>query len=99
MHVIAKPALVAFWQLHPDAESSLTAWYRIVTASAFVDFNPLRAVFASADYVAGLTVFNISGNKYRLITSIHYNRQKIYVRAVLTHADYDRGDWKKRKKG
>ena len=99
MHVIAKPALVAFWQIHPDAESSLTALYRIVTASAFVDFNSQRAVFASADYVAGLTVFNIGGNKYRLITSIHYNRQKIYVRAVLKHAEYDHGEWKKRTKG
>jgi mRNA interferase HigB len=52
-------------------------------------------VFASADNVEGLTVFDIGGNKFRLITSIHYNRRKVYIRAVLTHAEYDRGNWKR----
>jgi mRNA interferase HigB len=63
----------------------------------FADFNKLRATFASADYVDGLTIFNIGGNKYRLIAAIHYNRHKVFVRAALTHAEYDRGDWKRRK--
>ena len=95
MHVIAKPALVNFWRIHPDAQSPLEAWHQIMEAGEFADFNALRSTFASADYVTGLTVFNIGGNKYRLIASIHYNRQKAYIRAVLTHAAYDRGDWKK----
>jgi mRNA interferase HigB len=56
----------------------------------------LRETFASADYVDGLTVFNIGGNKYRLIASIHYNRRKVYIRNVLTHAEYDRETWKRR---
>ncbi|SFU34713.1 mRNA interferase HigB [Nitrosomonas eutropha] len=60
----------------------------------FADFNDLRGTFASADYVDGLTVFNIGGNKYRLIASIHYNRHKVYIRAVLTHEEYDRDEWK-----
>jgi mRNA interferase HigB len=62
----------------------------------FSDFNALRDTFPSADYVDGLTVFNIGGNKYRLIASIHYNRRKVYIRNVLTHADYDREGWKRR---
>ena len=61
----------------------------------FVDFNELKATFASADYVNGLTVFNVGGNKYRLIAAIHYNRRKVFVRAVLTHPEYDRGQWKR----
>ena len=97
MHVIAKPALVEFWAIHPDAERPLQAWYRTVESEVFADFNDLRATFASADYVEGLTVFNIGGNKYRLIAAIHYNRYKVFIRAVLTHAEYDRGDWKRRK--
>jgi mRNA interferase HigB len=97
MHVIAKPTLVEFWLRHPDAEKSLQAWHRIVESEVFADFNDLRATFANADYVDGLTVFNIGGNKYRLIAAIHYNRHKVYIRAVLTHAEYDRGDWKRRK--
>ncbi len=97
MHVIAKPALIKFWSIHPDAESSLQAWYSTVENEVFADFNDLRETFASADYVDGLTVFNISGNKYRLIAAIHYNRHKVYIRAVLTHTEYDRGDWKRKK--
>lgn len=97
MHVIAKPALVEFWEKHPDAENPLQAWYRTMESEVFADFNDLRATFASADYVDGLTVFNSGGNKYRLIAAIHYNRHKVFIRAVLTHAEYDRGDWKRRK--
>jgi len=94
MHVIAKPALVMFWGKHPDAESPLQAWFKTMESKNFVDFNDLRATFKSADYVDGLTVFNIGGNKYRLIASIHYNRNKVFIRAVLTHAEHDRGSWK-----
>ena len=94
MHVIAKPALVEFWTRHPDSGSPLQAWYRIMESEVFADFNDLRATFASADYVDGLTVFNIGGNKYRLIAAIHYNRRRIYIRHVLTHTEYDKGKWK-----
>ncbi|MCD6734926.1 MAG: type II toxin-antitoxin system HigB family toxin [Burkholderiaceae bacterium] len=95
MHVIAKPILIEFWQKHPDAERPLAAWYRIMESEVFADFNDLRATFASADYLDGLTVFDIGGNKYRLITAIHYNRRKVYVREVLAHETYDRGRWKR----
>ncbi|TMH09827.1 MAG: type II toxin-antitoxin system HigB family toxin [Betaproteobacteria bacterium] len=97
MHVIAKPALVEFWTKHPDAEAPLQAWYRVMENEVFVDFNELRETFASADYVDGRTVFNIGGNKYRLVAAIHYNRHKVYIRALLTHAEYDRGRWKRSK--
>lgn len=97
MHVIAKPALIEFWAKYPDAESPLQAWFRTMESGVFTDFNNLRATFASADYVNGLTVFNIGGNKCRLIAAIHYNRHKAFIRAVLTHVEYDRGDWKRRK--
>ena len=63
-------------------------------SEVFADFSDLRATLASADHVYGMTVFNIGGNKYRLIAAIHYNRRKLFIRAVLTHAEYDRGAWK-----
>ena len=66
-------------------------------SGVFSDFNDLRATFASADYLDGLTIFDIGGNKYRLIAAIHYNRHKVFIRAVLTHAEYDHGNWKRRK--
>ena len=98
VHVIAKPILVEFWTKHPDAKHPLGAWYRTMKMEVFRDFNDLRATFASADYVDGLTVFNIGGNKYRLIASIHYNRHKVYIRGVLTHEEYDRDGWKRNRR-
>ena len=98
VHVIAKPILVEFWTKHPDAESSLDAWYHIMKTGVYADFNDLRATFASADHVDGLTVFNIGGNKYRLIASVHYNRHKAYIHAVLTHEEYDREGWKRKRR-
>jgi len=97
MHVIAKPVLTAFWRRHPDAGAPLRAWHSIFSKTDFTGFEDVRRIFPRADRVEGLTVFDIGGNKFRLITAIHYNRRKVYIRAVLTHADYDRGNWKKRR--
>ncbi len=60
----------------------------------FKSIAELRTIFPSADKAGKLTVFNIGGNKIRLIAAIHYNRQKIYIREVLTHAEYDKNKWK-----
>ncbi|MBP6472494.1 MAG: type II toxin-antitoxin system HigB family toxin [Chloroflexi bacterium] len=95
MHIISRKALQQFWTQHPDSQSALLRWYKIVEQSNFAGFDELRRTFPSADNVGDLIVFNISGNKYRLIASIHFNRGKVYVRHVLTHAEYDRGAWKK----
>ena len=94
MHVISRKALRMFGEKHPDSESSLTRWYKAMTTNIFRGFNELRETFSTADMVEDLIVFNISGNKYRLVASIHFNRGKVYVRHVLTHAEYDKGAWK-----
>jgi mRNA interferase HigB len=62
----------------------------------YATFAELRRNLPHADQVGGLTVFNIGGNKARLIAAIHYNRRKVYIRAVLTHAEYDAGRWKEK---
>lgn len=69
-------------------------WLTIVRKTAYGSFADLRVTFPSADQVGRYTVFNIRGNKFRLITAIHYSRQKVYIRHVLTHAEYDRGAWR-----
>ena len=56
----------------------------------------LEVDVSDADHVGKLTVFNVGGNKVRVIAAIHYNRKRIYIRAVLTHEEYDRGRWKER---
>ena len=94
MHVISRKALREFWGKHPDSETSLSRWFKAVKNSEFSNFNDLRSAFPNADKVENLIVFDIGGNKYRLIASVHFNRGKVYVRHVLTHSEYDRGKWK-----
>lgn len=94
MHVITRKRLNDFVEIHPDTRAGLVHWYQLIKSGTFRDFAQLRAVFPAADQVGKLTVFNIGGNKARLIAAIHYNRQKVYIRAVLTHTDYDEGQWK-----
>lgn len=65
-----------------------------MNSEIFDSFPDVRSVFPSADHVGQFTVFNINGNRFRLIAVIHYNRKKVYVREILTHAHYDKGNWK-----
>jgi mRNA interferase HigB len=95
MHVITRKRLNEFVETHADAKSSLARWYAIMRKSRFPDFAKLREIFPQADQVGKFTVFNIGGNKVRLIAAVHYNRNKIYIRHVLTHQEYDTGKWKK----
>ena len=94
MHIITRKRLNEFAQKHPDTKTSLEHWYQSMKRGRFRSFVELRAEFPHADPVGKLTVFNIGGNKARLIAAMHYNRQKVYIRAVLTHDEYDQGKWK-----
>jgi mRNA interferase HigB len=96
MHIITRKRLNEFAEKHPTATSGLVLWYRALKRNNPPNFVELRRIFPHADQVSGLTVFNIGGNKARLIAAIHYNRRKAYIRAVLTHAEYDTGKWKER---
>jgi mRNA interferase HigB len=96
MHVITRKRLNEFADKHSNARSGLVHWYRTIKPARIQTFAELRSYFPSADQVGGLTVFNIGGNTARLIAAIHYNRQKVYVRAILTHDEYDLGKWKEK---
>jgi len=95
MHVITRKRLNEFARLYPDTRNALAQWYKLIKQTEFSSFVELRELFPSANQVGKLTVFNIGGNKIRLIAAIHYNRKKVYIRAVLTHAEYDQERWKK----
>ncbi|MEO6917527.1 MAG: type II toxin-antitoxin system HigB family toxin [Collimonas sp.] len=77
----------------PSAKQSLLAWYRLISTSSFASFADIKKSFNSADYVVPHTIFDAGGNNFRMITAIHYNRQKLYIREIFTHAEYDR--WNK----
>lgn len=94
MHIITRKRLNEFAGKHPDIKPALQHWFRVMKLGRFQSFVELRASFASADQVGRLTVFNIGGGKVRLIAAVHYNRQKVYIRAVLTHDEYDRSRWR-----
>jgi mRNA interferase HigB len=93
MHVISKKSLEAFWLKHPAANAPLEAWYRLAKTSSFDNFVEVKRAFDSADYVPPYIVFNVAGNNFRIISVVHFNRQKLYVREVFTHSEYDR--WSK----
>lgn len=90
MHVISLKKLRVFWQLQPTAEGALRHWHNIVERTRFTDLNHLKTSFNSVDYVPPFTVFNVGGNKFRIIAAIHFNTQQIFVRHVFTHPEYDR---------
>lgn len=95
MHIISKKKLKTFWEKHPDSENSLTAWFNTMRVMRCKAFHELREqTFGTADKVGEKIIFNICGNKYRLISVIHFNRYKVFVRNVLTHKEYDKGGWK-----
>ena len=94
MHIISKKRLIVSGNQHSDVLVSLLRWYRIARKARWKDVHETRDDFPHADPVDRFTVFNIKRNDYRLITVIHYNRLKIYIRAVLTHAEYDKDEWK-----
>ncbi len=86
--------LQEFWESQPRAAAPLQAWHQIVRHAGWASFAELRQTFPSADQVGRLTVFNIGGNKFRLIARIEYTLQRVYVRRILTHKEYDKGEWK-----
>ena len=95
MFVVGTGAIYIFINRYPDSQSALTAWLQIMRLNNFKHFNELKQTFGSADYVKPHTVFNISGNKYRLISLITYVTATVGVQNVLTHAEYDKGKWRK----
>jgi mRNA interferase HigB len=98
MRVISKARLRAFWQQagHQDAEGPLTAWYTLVGSKTVTwqSWADVKSVYATASLVGNCVVFNIGGNKYRLVTRILYRSQKVFILKVMTHSEYDKGKWK-----
>jgi mRNA interferase HigB len=94
MHIISRRRLLEFVTVHADSETSLDTWYRIAKSAEWQNLVELREAYPSADLVGIYTVFNIKGNHYRLIGEINYRSGTIFVRDILTHADYDKDLWK-----
>ncbi len=97
--MISLQPLRAFWEAYPDAEEALRQWYKTATHADWGSLQDARKDYPHADGVrtktsGTLTVFNIGGNKYRLIARIRYDYRLVNVRHVMTHSEYDEGAWK-----
>ncbi len=94
VRVISPKKIKDFIEQYSDSEASLLAWNTIVRASSWKNFADLRSTFKNADQVGRRTVFNIAHNRYRLISRVNYQTQTVFVFAILTHKQYDQGEWK-----
>ena len=94
MKIISNSALRAFAVAHPQADEVLQGWRRVIEKNRFGNWAELKLAFRSIDKVGELTVFDIGGNKYRLIAYVRFEKQIVYVKAVLTHREYDKEGWK-----
>jgi mRNA interferase HigB len=93
MHIISRTKLQGFWSLHLDAEFDLRRWYLFAKKASWRKPAEVKAAFSTASFLSNYrVVFNIAGNKYRLVVKIAYSPQRVYVRFVGTHQEYDRID-------
>ena len=91
MRVIAKKILRDFWENHPDSEQQLKAWYQETSKAEWTGPKQIKSEYPSASFlVDNRVVFNIKGNKYKLIVKINYNYQMVWIRFIGTHTEYDK---------
>jgi len=93
MRIIAKSTLREFWLKHHDSEVPLKTWYKIVCQVDWKTTHDIKLIFGDASFVANnRVVFNIKGNRYRIVVYIVFKVRKVFIRFVGTHADYDKID-------
>lgn len=91
MRIVTYKRIQEFVKKHADAETPLNVWYHTTNAKAWKNLNDIRQTFNSVDYVGNNRyVFNIKGKDYRLVVIISFNAQKVYIRFIGTHAEYDK---------
>lgn len=99
MHAVKPARIQEFCEQYPGARSGLRSWLRITQTATWKNFAELRRVFPHADQAKveskrPVMVFNISGNRYRLVCAVHFNTQRVVVLKFLTHAEYSKDTWK-----
>jgi mRNA interferase HigB len=94
MKLISNRALREFSEAYPLAALPLQGWRKVIEKNTFANWAELKRSFGAVDKVGDKTVFDIGGNKYRIIAHVRFEKQIVYINAVLTHAEYDKDDWK-----
>jgi mRNA interferase HigB len=92
MHILPNRLLLRFWDIHPNAVHPMLHWHSALQHARPADFAALKTVFNSVDWVAGHVVFNVGGNKFRIIADVIFRAQTVFIQHVYTHEEYD--TWK-----
>ncbi|MCP4545812.1 MAG: type II toxin-antitoxin system HigB family toxin [bacterium] len=93
MRIISRRALREFWERHPDARGSLDAWYADVKRADWEKPSDIKSIYANASLIGDdRVVFNVNGNRFRLVVLVRYQYKMVYIRFVGTHQDYDKID-------
>ena len=95
MNVISKPGLLRLAKKHPETLPTLHLWYKVAKKAEWHGLHQVRREYPSADQVGDVLIFDVLGNNYRLIATVNYARQQLFVKALLTHPEYDRKGWMK----
>jgi len=95
MRLLDEGPLEAFAASHPHARKPLALWRRQILQGTFAHFVELKRTFGTADYVRPFVVFDVGGNKYRLLARVDYELGLVKIFAVLLHAEYDRNEWRR----
>jgi len=91
MRIISRKLLKDFWDIHPQAEQPLKSWFHEVKQASWTTPHDVKKLYRSADSISdNRIIFNIGGNKYRLIVKINYLCRVVYIRFVGTHKEYDK---------
>ena len=94
MHIISKKKIEQFSKKYSNSRIPLLGWYKVIKNVDVQNHGELQSLFPSADLVGRKTVFNIGGNKYRLIVRVNFFYKKVYILHILTHAEYNKDKWK-----
>ncbi len=94
MRVISKRRLREFWEIFPESKTPLENWYRTAKKADWENIVAVRKSYSHADIYKDCVIFNIGGNKFRLIVKFRFPKNKVFVRFALTHIEYDKDYWK-----
>ncbi|ACI54069.1 conserved hypothetical protein [Rhizobium leguminosarum bv. trifolii WSM2304] len=94
MHIITQKKIWEAKDRWPQTANALDTWYRLMKAAESTDFADMKSLFPATDKVGQHHVFDIGGNKLRLIAMVHYRFKKVYIQRIMDHAEYDKGAWK-----
>lgn len=93
MRIISERKLRDFWQKNPEAENAMREWIATVKLADWSNFSDVRKTFNHSDIYGNCTIFDVGGNKYRIIAKVAYQIKVVFIRFVLTHKEYDEKKW------